>query len=102
MLSRLSANRPVELELEAVPLGGVFRGGQEFEAEGGTPNIAFDGDGRFEFEDSEGEGEGTYGIVDQTAVMIVRDYDGPDDKYSISEGRRYVGEEVAVVRGRPT
>ena len=35
--------------------------------------------------DAEGEGQGTYGIVELTAVMVVRDYDGPDDKYSIAE-----------------
>jgi len=84
-VSRLSANRPIELELEAIPFGGLFRGGQEYEAEGGTPSVKFDEDGNFEFEDAEGEGEGTYGIVEETAVMIVRDYDGPDDKYSIGQ-----------------
>ena len=75
------------LPVSARPPGGLFRGDQEFEAEGGTPGIAFDAEGGFEFEDSEGEGEGegNYGIVDQTAVMTVRDYDGSDDKYSITE-----------------
>lgn len=84
-VSRARANRPFELKLEAIPPGGRFRGDQEFEVEGGTPNIRFDEDGNFEFQDAEGEGEGTYGIVGQTAVMFVRDYDGPDDKYSIAE-----------------
>ncbi len=84
-VSRARANRPVGLKLEAIPPGGRFRGDTEFEAEGGTPSIKFDGEGNFEFEDADGEGEGTYGIVEQTAVMIVRDYDGPDDKYSISQ-----------------
>ena len=39
--------------------------------------------GSFEFEDTEGAGEGTYGIVELAAVLIVRDYDGPDDKFTV-------------------
>ena len=39
-----------------------------------------------EFEDAEGEeGEGTYGVVELNALLVVRDYDGDDDKYSISD-----------------
>ena len=49
------------------------------------PRIKFDDDGTFDFEDAEGEGEGTYGIVELSAVMIVRDYDGPDDKYTVTQ-----------------
>lgn len=78
-------NRSISIELVAFPPGGLFRDGLAFEAEGGTPSIDFDGDGEFEFEDAEGEGEGTYGLVDLSAVLVVRDYDGPDDKYSITQ-----------------
>ena len=84
-IRRLSENRSLNIELVAFPPGGLFRDGLVFEAEGGTPSIDFDGDGEFEFEDAEGEGEGTYGLVDLSAVLTVRDYDGPDDKYSITQ-----------------
>jgi hypothetical protein len=84
-IRRLSENRSLNIELVAFPPGGLFRDGLVFEAEGGTPSIEFDGDGEFEFEDAEGEGEGTYGLVDLSAVLTVRDYDGPDDKYSITQ-----------------
>ena len=39
----------------------------------------------FEFEDANGGGEGTYGIVELSAVMVIRDYDGPGDTYSVNE-----------------
>ena len=81
---QLNSNRPMEFELEALPSGGRFRERTEFEAEGGTPRFRFEEDGLFEFEDGEGEGEGTYGIAEQTAVLLVRDYDGPDDRFSVS------------------
>lgn len=84
-IRRATENRSLNIELVAIPPGGLFRDGLAFEAEGGTPSIEFDGDGRVEFEDAEGEGEGTYGIVALSAVITVRDYDGPDDKYSISQ-----------------
>ena len=70
-------------ELEALPPGGRLRGNQDFEAEGGIPKVEFDEDGTFEFEDAQGEGEGTYGVIEQNAYLVVRDYDGPDDKYTI-------------------
>ena len=82
---QLSSNRPVEIELEALPSGSRFRGDTEFEAEGGTPKIKFKEDEMAEFEDAEGEGEATYGIVELSAVVVVRDYDGPDDRYSVAE-----------------
>ena len=63
--------------------GSVFGERLEFEAEGGTPQFRFEADGTFEFEDADGEGEGTYGIVELAARLIVRDYDGPDDKFTI-------------------
>ena len=81
---RRTNNRPVEFELPWLETGGIFRERTEFEAEGGTPKFRFEEDHTFEFEDDEGEGEGNYGIVDQTAVLIVRDYDGPDDRFSVN------------------
>ena len=84
-ISQLRRNQAIELELEYLgSAGGRLRGEQEFEADGGSSKITFKQDGTFEFEDTEGEdGEGHYGIVELSAVMIVRDYDGDDDKYSI-------------------
>ena len=73
----------MNFELSALPTGARFRERTEFEAEGGTPRFRFEEDGTFEFEDVDGEGEGTYGIVELNAILIVRDYDGPDDKFSV-------------------
>ena len=86
-IRQLSRNSPIEVELEYLgSTGGRLRGDQDFEAEGGSPKITFKEDGTFEFEDAEGEeGEGHYGIVEQAAHLIVRDYDGDDDKYSVVE-----------------
>ena len=80
-----SNNPPITIELEVVPTGPRFRGDSEFQAEGGTPRIKFGEDGTFEFEDADGEGEGTYGIAELSAVMVVRSYQGPDEKYSVNE-----------------
>ena len=52
---------------------------------GAAPKLKLNEDGTFEFEDAEGEGEGTYGIVDLSAILVVRDYDGPDDKFSVRQ-----------------
>ena len=82
-ISQLSQNRPIEFELAVLSTGARFRERTEFEADGGSPRFRFEEDGTFEFEDAEGEGEGTYGIVEISAVLIVRDYDGPDDKFNI-------------------
>jgi hypothetical protein len=83
---RSSSGPRLDVELEALPSGGRLRGEQEFEAEGGSPKIKFKEDGIFEFEDAEGEeGEGTYGVVELSALLVVRDYDGDDDKYSVSD-----------------
>ena len=83
---RSSSGPRLDVELEALPSGGRLRGEQEFEAEGGSPKIKFKEDGIFEFEDTEGEeGEGTYGVVELSALLVVRDYDGDDDKYSVSD-----------------
>ena len=81
---RRTDNRPIEIELTVTPSGGRLRG-LEFEAGGGTPKLKLNEDGTFEFEDAEGEGEGTYGIVDLSAILVVRDYDGPDDKFSVRQ-----------------
>ena len=79
-------NQPIDIELAVNAAGMSLRGEQEFEAEGGSPRITFREDGVFEFEDAEGEeGEGTYGIIDLSAHLVVRDYDGDDDRYSLTE-----------------
>ena len=65
--------------------GNRFRDDTDFEVEGGVPKIQFKTDGNFDFEDADGEGEGTYGIVELECFMVVRDYDGPDDRYSVNE-----------------
>ena len=76
--------QPVDFELPWLSTGGVFRERTDFEAEGGIPKFRFEEDHSFEFEDADGEGEGTYGILDLNAILIVRDYDGPDDKFSVN------------------
>ena len=81
-VQRLSANRPIQVVLTMS--GRRFLNETEFEAEGGTAKITFSADGSFAFDDANGDGEGTYGIVEQSAVMIIRDYDGPDDTYSVN------------------
>ena len=81
---RRTNSRPVEIELPWLSTGSVFRERTEFEAEGGTPRFRFEEDHSFEFEDADGEGEGTYGIVELNAILIVGDYDGPDDKFSVN------------------
>ena len=80
---QLGRTRPLSFEMPATPPGGRFRERTEFRAEGGTPRFRFEDDERFEFEDEEGEGEGTYGIVGLSAVLTVREYDGPDEKFSL-------------------
>ena len=85
-LVRMRDNQPINLELEALPTGSRLRGEQEFQAAGGTPWMKFNEEGFFEFEDADGEeGMGTYGIVEQDALLVVREYDGDDDKFSIVE-----------------
>ena len=80
---QLGRTRPLSFEMPATPPGGRFRERTEFRAEGGTPRFRFEEDERFEFEDEDGEGEGTYGIVGLSAVLTVREYDGPDDRFSL-------------------
>ena len=85
-LSASAPRRPMNVELDPLPSGQRLRGPQEFEAAGGSPKITFNENGVFEFEDSDGEeGEGTYGIDGLNVLLVVRDYDGDDDKYSLSE-----------------
>ena len=81
-VTQLANGRPVNITLPWLPTGGGFRERTEFEAEGGTPKFRFEEDHTFEFEDADGEGEGTYSIVELTAILIVRDYDGPDDRFN--------------------
>jgi hypothetical protein len=83
-IRQLDSGRAIEFELPVLPSGGRFRERTDFEAEGGTPRFRFEDDGKFEFEDADGEGEGTYGMVEESAILIVRDYDGPDDKFDIN------------------
>ena len=82
---RLIRARPLEIELAAAPPGSRVRDDLEFESEDGALTLALKNDGTFEFEDAEGEGEGTYGIVELEGRLTVRDYDGDDDKFSITE-----------------
>lgn len=74
---------PIELQL--LSSGQFLRDEHQFEAEGGTHRLTLKVDGMFEFEDDEGEGEGNYSIQDTSAILTVRDYDGPDDRFSITE-----------------
>ena len=71
-VSQVNSNRPMEFELPVLPSGGRFRERTEFEAEGGVPKFRFEDDGTFELEDADGEGEGTYGMVEESAVLVVR------------------------------
>jgi hypothetical protein len=81
-----NSNRRIEMELPVVPTGeSLFSEDVEYEAEGGTPNITFDEEGQFEFEDTNGEGEGTYGLIGLNGILIVREYDGPDETYSVNQ-----------------
>ncbi|MEE2792188.1 MAG: carboxypeptidase-like regulatory domain-containing protein [Acidobacteriota bacterium] len=77
----ISSQRALNFEMPVLGTGGRFRERTEFEGENDIPRFRFEEDGTFEFEDAEGEGEGTYGIVERSALLIVRDYDGPDDKF---------------------
>ena len=76
---------PPPVELELLSSGQFLRDEHQFEAEGGPHSLTLKPDGMFEFEDAEGEGEGNYSLQDTSAVLTVRDYDGPDDKYAITE-----------------
>ena len=84
-IRRLGENRPINFELPVQPSGGRFRSAATFVSDPPGTTISFDEDGTFEFEDAEGEGEGTYGIQGTNAELVVRRYDGPDDKFSVAE-----------------
>ena len=74
----------VDFILAAAPPGERFGGTRIYEAEGGTPTFSFQEDGIFSFKDVDGEGAGTYGIVERTVILVVRTYDGPDDKHQLA------------------
>ena len=80
---RTGQTRPLRFEMPVLASGGRFRERTEFRAEGGATRFRFEEDGTFEFEDADGEGEGTYGIVQRNALLVVREYDGPDDRFSL-------------------
>ncbi len=84
-IRQLGVNRPINFELPVQPSGGRFRSAVTFVSDPPGTTISFDEDGTFEFEDAEGEGEGTYGMQGTNAELVVRRYDGPDDKFSIAE-----------------
>ena len=77
--------REEPIELAVLPLGQVLNDEFEYEDESGAFSLTLTPDGMFEFEDADGEGEGTYYVQDLDAILTVRDYDGPDDKYTIRE-----------------
>ena len=84
-IRRLGDNRSINFELSASGSGGRFRSDTIFVSDPPGTTISFDEDGTFEFEDAEGEGEGTYGIQGMTAELVVRGYDGPENKFSVAE-----------------
>jgi len=77
--------RPLEIELAATPPGSLVRDDSEFESDDGNLKLKLKSDGTFEFEDDDGDGEGSYGIVELDAILTIRDYDGDDDRYSLSD-----------------
>ena len=84
-IRQLGDSRPINFELPAAASGQRFGSDTTFVSDPPGTTITFDDDGSFEFEDAEGEGEGTYGIQGTNAELVVRKYDGPDDKFSIAE-----------------
>jgi hypothetical protein len=83
-VSWLELNR-VNFELRVAPMGGRFKATTTFVSDPVGTTITFENDGTFVFEDADGEGMGTYGIDELTAALVVREYDGPDDKFSVSD-----------------
>ena len=84
-IRQLGDNRPIDFELRVASSGWRFRSETTFVSDPPGTTISLDEDGTFDFEDAEGEGEGTYGIQGTNAELVVRRYDGPDDKFSIAE-----------------
>ncbi len=78
-------NRPLDFELPAAVSGQRFRSETTYVSDPPGTTISFGEDRTFEFEDADGEGEGTYGMEGLNGVLVVRRYDGPDDKFSIAE-----------------
>ena len=79
------SNRPLSIELSVLQRGISFDDETTFVSDPAGTTITFDDDGTFEFEDAGGEGMGTYGIEELTATLVVREYDGPEGKFSISD-----------------
>ena len=84
-IRQLGDSRPINFELPVAESGQRFGSDTTFVSDPPGTTITFDDDGSFEFEDPEGEGEGTYGFQGTNAELVVRKYDGPDDKFSIAE-----------------
>ena len=82
---RFGDNRPINFELPVAESGGRCGSETTFVSDPPGTTISFGEDGLFEFEDAEGEGEGSYGVQGTKAELVVRRYDGPDDKFSIAE-----------------
>ena len=82
---RLAGGRPLDFELPAAASGQRFRSETTYVSDPPGTTISFDADGSFEFEDAEGDGEGTYSMQGVNGELVVRKYDGPDDKFSIAE-----------------
>jgi hypothetical protein len=75
----------LSIELSVLQRGISFDDETTFVSDPAGTTITFDDDGTFEFEDAGGEGMGTYGIEELTATLVVREYDGPEGKFSISD-----------------
>ena len=84
-IRQLGDNRPINFELRVAASGQRFRSETTYVSDPPGTTISFDEDGSFEFEDAEGDGEGTYYMQGTNAELVVRRYDGPDDKFSIAE-----------------
>ena len=84
-ISQLSNNAPIDFELPVASTGGRFRSETTFESDPAGTTITFAEDGKFTYEDADGEGEGTYGIVDISVVLVMRKWDGPEDKFTFRE-----------------
>ena len=84
-IRQLGDNRPINFELRVAASGQRFRSETTYVSDPPGTTISFDADGSFEFEDAEGDGEGTYYMQGTNAELVVRRYDGPDDKFSIAE-----------------
>ena len=84
MISRGFDPTDLKFVLPVAALGERFRGTRVYEAEGGVPRFSFQEDGVFSFKEADGEGAGTYDIVERTVLLVVRTFDGPDDKYPMA------------------